>query len=146
MRKGQLFLFYTWRLEGQNDKKASIKGCKKIYLQAESRVQMPLVSLDHSCRLFVLDTNLIKLFRVFLLKSDRKFPLLSPHYNLKPPYNIWKCLITPFQPQHTDCPPPQSWQHYYISPTYTPAAGSFKSLLQKGMGTHPLSDHPGGLE
>lgn len=121
---------------------------KKIYLQAENRAQMSLVSLetctglfgDHSCRLFVLSTNLVKLFRVFLLKSDRKFPLLSPHYSLKPSYNTWKCPTTALQPQHTDCSPSQSQQHYYTSPTYTPAAASRKSLLQKGMSTYPPTD------
>lgn len=113
---------------------------KKTYLQAKNRVQTSLVSLEHSCRLIVLNTKLVKLFRVFLLKSDRKFPLLSPRYSLKPSYNTSKCPTTALQPQHTDWSPSRSQQHYYTSPTYTPAMASSESLLQKGMATHPPAD------
>lgn len=72
---------------------ASAKGHKKIHLEAE---QSPDVfGFFGAQRQAVLDTNLLKLFTVFLLKSDRKFPLLPPHYSLKPSYNTSKCTAAP---------------------------------------------------
>lgn len=108
---------------------------KKIF-QAENWVQMSLVSSEHSYRLFVLGTNLVKLFLLCFCSSQTENSLF---YSLKPPYNTWNCLTTATT--------------YRLLPTTVPATSSPQCCLTQQPQPHPKvlcrrklpGTHPGTL-